>query len=71
MDTGLQVGSHRNGVKGENHIPDVAGLLKPRDIPIDQVLELHQVLLDGILSLRRVNHTTSLSVVSKLAEYFV
>ncbi|KAK4813810.1 hypothetical protein QYF61_026414, partial [Mycteria americana] len=44
------------------------GLVEPHEVHTGPLLELVQVPLDGILSLRRVNCTTQLGVVSKLAE---
>ncbi|KAK4830181.1 hypothetical protein QYF61_008972 [Mycteria americana] len=44
------------------------GLVEPHEVPIDPLLQLVQVPLDGIPSLRRVNHTTQLGVICKLAE---
>ncbi|KAK4826501.1 hypothetical protein QYF61_009574 [Mycteria americana] len=44
------------------------GLFEPHGVPMGPLLELVQVPLDGIPSLRHVNHTTQLGVVCKLAE---
>jgi len=51
------------------HVQDPAlGLVEAQEVHMGPLLELAQVPLDGILSLRRVNHTTQLGVMSKLAE---
>ncbi|KAK4830182.1 hypothetical protein QYF61_008973 [Mycteria americana] len=44
------------------------GLVEPHEVPIGPLLQLVQVPLDGIPSLRGVNHTTQLGVICKLAE---
>ncbi|KAK4810053.1 hypothetical protein QYF61_005116 [Mycteria americana] len=44
------------------------GLVEPHEVHMGPLLKLVQVSLGGILSLRHVNHTTQLGVVSKLAE---
>ncbi|KAK4831029.1 LOW QUALITY PROTEIN: hypothetical protein QYF61_014917 [Mycteria americana] len=44
------------------------GLVEPHEVPMGPLLQLVQVPLDGIPSLRRVNHTTQLGVICKLAE---
>ncbi|KAK4818642.1 hypothetical protein QYF61_016613 [Mycteria americana] len=44
------------------------GLVEPHEVHMSPLLELVQVPLDGILSLRRVNGTTQLGVICKLAE---
>ncbi|KAK4831083.1 hypothetical protein QYF61_015281 [Mycteria americana] len=44
------------------------GLVEPHEVHISPLLELVQVPLDGILSLRCVNCTTQLGVICKLAE---
>ncbi|KAK4824943.1 hypothetical protein QYF61_021631, partial [Mycteria americana] len=44
------------------------GLVEPHEVHMGPLLELVQVPLDGILSLRHVNHTTQLGVVCKFAE---
>ncbi|KAK4819021.1 hypothetical protein QYF61_024137 [Mycteria americana] len=50
-------------------VQDLAlGLVEPHEVHMGPLLQLVQVPLDGILSLRHVNHTTQLSVVCKLAE---
>ncbi|KAK4824277.1 hypothetical protein QYF61_012837 [Mycteria americana] len=46
----------------------VLGLVEPHEVHIVPLLQLVQVLLDGILSLRHVNRTTQLGVICKLAE---
>ncbi|KAK4829425.1 hypothetical protein QYF61_004300 [Mycteria americana] len=137
VDAILQVGSHQNGVEGQNHLPQPAdhasfdaaqdtvgvlgcehtllahvqlfvqlfihqhpqvllgraalhhfipqpvlilgvaptqaqdlalGLVEPHEIHMCPLLQLVQVPLDGILSLRCVNHTTQLGVICKCAE---
>ena len=51
------------------HVHDLAlGLVEPHEVHMDPLLELVQMPLNGTLSLRRVNCTTQLGVVSKLAE---
>lgn len=50
-------------------IPDLAlDLVEPREAPMDPLLKPVEVSLDGIPSLRHVNHTTQLVVASKFAE---
>ncbi|KAK4817066.1 hypothetical protein QYF61_027095 [Mycteria americana] len=50
-------------------VQDLAlGLVEPHEVHMGQVLELVQVPLDGIPSLRRVNCTTQLGVIYKFAE---
>ncbi|KAK4815356.1 hypothetical protein QYF61_001344 [Mycteria americana] len=50
-------------------VKDLAlGLVEPHEVHMDPLLELVQVPLNGILSLRRVNRTTQLGVICKLAE---
>ncbi|KAK4829131.1 hypothetical protein QYF61_002210 [Mycteria americana] len=44
------------------------GLFEPHEVHMGPLLELVQVPLHGIPSLRRVNHTTQLGVICKLAE---
>lgn len=44
------------------------GLAELHDVHMDPLLKLSQVLLDTILSFRRVNRTTQLDVICKLAE---
>ena len=44
------------------------GLVEPHEVHMDSLLELVHVPLDGMPSLRHVNHTTQLGVVCKLAE---
>ncbi|GAB0180669.1 cAMP-dependent protein kinase inhibitor alpha [Grus japonensis] len=44
------------------------GLVEPHEVHMGLLLKLVQVPLDGILSLRHVNHTTQLGVICKLAE---
>ncbi|KAK4823599.1 hypothetical protein QYF61_003799 [Mycteria americana] len=44
------------------------GLVEPHEVHIVPLLQLVQVPLDGILSLRHVNRTTQLGVICKLAE---
>jgi len=50
-------------------VQDLAlGLVEPHEVHIGPLLELVQVLLNGILSFRRVHCTTHLGVICKLAE---
>ncbi|KAK4805639.1 hypothetical protein QYF61_022397 [Mycteria americana] len=50
-------------------VQDLAlGLVEPHEVHMGPILKLVQVPLDGIPSLRRVNHTSQHSVVCKLAE---
>jgi len=50
-------------------VQDLAlGLVEPQEVHIGPLLELVQVPLDGIPSLRHVNCTTQLGVICKLAE---
>ncbi|KAK4815543.1 hypothetical protein QYF61_003235 [Mycteria americana] len=50
-------------------VQDLAlGLVEPPEVHMDPLLELVQVPLDGIPSLRSVNHTTHLGVICKLAK---
>ena len=44
------------------------GLAEPHEVHVGPPLDLAQVPLDGILSLRHVDHTTLLGVICKLAE---
>ena len=46
----------------------VLGLVEPHEVHMGPLLELVQVPLDGILSVRCVNCTTQLCVICKLAE---
>ena len=46
----------------------VLGLLEPREVHTSPLLELVQVSLDSLLSLRHINCTTQVGVVCKLAE---
>ncbi|KAK4828650.1 hypothetical protein QYF61_000298 [Mycteria americana] len=51
------------------HVQDLAlGLAEPHEVHMGPLLELIQVPLDGILSLRNVSHTTQFGVMCKLAE---
>ncbi|KAK4822534.1 hypothetical protein QYF61_015540 [Mycteria americana] len=51
------------------HVQDPAlGLVEPHEVHTGPLLELVQVPLDGIPSLRHVNHTTQLGVVCELVE---
>ena len=50
------------------HVQELAlGLVEPHEVHTGPLLKLVQVPLDGILSLRHVDHTTQLSVICKLA----
>ncbi|KAM6384895.1 dTDP-D-glucose 4,6-dehydratase isoform 4-T5 [Alca torda] len=78
----LQVGSHKSGIEGQNHLPrsadhdltmtqvrDLAlGLVELHDVRTDPPLKPVQVPLDGIPSLQHVDRATQLGVVGKLAE---
>ena len=50
-------------------VQDLAfGFVEPHEVHMGPLLELVQVPLDGILSLRRVNRSTQFGAVCKLAE---
>lgn len=46
----------------------VLGLMEPHEVHMGLLLKFVQVLLDGILSLRNVSHTTQLGALSKCPE---